>query len=94
MPLRHEILVPGPKDFGIGSTGGGPFSPDLGGPCGQRGVDHPPDRLPQRMSLDKTAAHVEQMRVTDLLVRGDQPFQTGIGTEAIETTQQPGLSGL
>ena len=94
MPLRHEILVPRTEDFGIGGTGGRAFPPDLGRLGGERGVDYPSDRLTQRIFLDKTAAHIKQMRVTDPPRGGDHPFQTGIGAEAIETPQQPWLSGL
>ena len=68
-------------------------SPQISGARGERGVDYPSDRLTQRIFLDKTAAHIKQMRVTDPSW-GDHPFQTGIGAEAIETPQQPWLSGL
>ena len=93
MPLRHEILVPRAKDFGIGGTGRRPFPPDLRGADSERRVDHPAAGLAQRVFLDKTPPHIEQMRVTDPLLGGNQPFQPGIGPEAIQTPQQPWLAG-
>src|SRR5438132_13552947 len=58
MPLRHEILVPRAKDFGIGGTGRRPFPPDLRGADSERRVDHPADGLAQRVFLDKTPPHI------------------------------------
>ena len=53
MPVGHEILIPGAKQFRVRSTGGGAVAPDLRKPYFKQGIDDLGDAIAEVIAQEK-----------------------------------------